>query len=216
MSKKLILFLSGVFLFFTFIGFSYLVHRDLFLQMDFNTTVRLQDNISRRLDDNFSWLSEIGKFEVMTVVLFVVFVLTRKILAGLVGFSLYVGFHLIELYGKFFVDHAPPPQFMLRTKHFVDLPQFHVRAENSYPSGHSGRALFLSAILIVLIWQSKKLNKITKIFLTGALAGYDIAMLVSRIYLGEHWTTDVVGGAILGLGLGLVSSSLLVKKSTAA
>jgi membrane-associated phospholipid phosphatase len=212
MLKKLHLIILGISFFFFFIFFSYLVHKDIFKQIDFDTTVYLQDHIPRRVDGIFSVLSEIGKFEVMLVLLIITLVFTRKIIAGLAALFLFAGFHVIELYGKFFVDHLPPPEFMLRTKHLVDFPQFHVRSEFSYPSGHAGRAAFLSIILVVLILQNRRLSPTWKIVLCFTVVGYDLCMFVSRVYLGEHWSTDVVGGGILGLSLGLLSGVLLVGK----
>lgn len=208
MKTRLSLFLVGVSLFIFFIFFSYLVHKNLFVHFDFDTTVKLQDKISRRFDGMFSVLSDIGAFEVMLVVLLVLLVVRRKIL-GIFTLGLFGAFHLIELYGKFFVNHPPPPEFMIRTEKIINFPQFYVRSQFSYPSGHAGRAGFITAFLGVWVWQSKKLSRRTKICILGVLGVYDIAMFVTRIYLGEHWATDVIGGAILGGAFGILGGAIL-------
>src|SRR3954469_4000253 len=100
MSTKVKLFLAGVGLFVLFLFFSFLVHKNLFTHFDFNMTVRFQDHISRRFDAIFSFLSDMGKFEVMSLVLGAFFVFTRKWIAGVVAFAFFGGFHLIELFGK--------------------------------------------------------------------------------------------------------------------
>src|SRR3990167_4226476 len=61
----------GGILFLLFFIVSFLVSRDAFDRVDFDMTVRLQDNISRRLDEPFSALSTIGSFEITSAAFFV-------------------------------------------------------------------------------------------------------------------------------------------------
>lgn len=208
MKHLLPLFLLSISLFFGFVLFSYLVHEDVFTAFDFDTTVRLQDNIPRRFDSFFSWFSVFGNFELLLGVLIIFFVLMRKFLAGFIAFCMFGFFHIVEIFGKFYVDHPPPPEFMLRTERLVDFPQFHVRAEFSYPSGHSGRTVFLASIFITAVLMSN-LPKQWKVILVSGISGFVFVMLLSRPYLGEHWATDVIGGALLGASFGLFSALFL-------
>lgn len=207
--KRLLLFTAGLGIFVLFVFFSYLVAREFFVQFDFDTTVRLQDNIPRRFDDFFSFFSDIGSFEPSVLILLIILALfVRKIRAAFVVLF-FAAFHFIEIYGKQFVDQLPPPEFMLRTKKIIEFPQFHIREEFSYPSGHAGRAAFICVLLFFLALKSKKLSRFQKMFIIAAIVVYDAIMFTSRVYLGEHWISDIIGGVLLGAALGILSFAVL-------
>ena len=138
----------------------------------------------------------------MTIVLLVLFIVIKRWKIGVIAVAFYGVLHFIELFGKYFVNHPPPMQFMIRSQQLPGFPQFNVRSEYSYPSGHAGRALFISVVMIIMLWQTDRFSQRTKIILTTLLVAYDLTMLLSRVILGEHWTTDVIGGSLLGAALG--------------
>lgn len=72
----------------------------------------------------------------------------------------------------------------------------------SFPSGHSSLA-FSTATSLALDY--KKWYVVVPAYLWAGSVGY------SRMYLGEHYPSDVLAGAILGIGSGYLSHWLIKK-----
>lgn len=59
----------------------------------------------------------------------------------------------------------------------------------SYPSGHAANAATVAVLAVVLL---------SRWWVAVAGSAYVVLMALSRTYLGAHWITDTIGGALLG------------------
>jgi undecaprenyl-diphosphatase len=146
---------------------------------------------SEAIDLPASIFNVVGQMEVTGVVaLALAFVWWRRRGArGLVPLLLFAGVAL-EVVLKHVVQHPGVPEEMSRGVQL--LPFGHAATPYSFPSGHMLRVTFLAALT-------------THRWAFWALV---ILMAATRLYLNEHWASDVLGGFLLGAALAAVAASL--------
>lgn len=123
---------------------------------------------------------------IILTILFSIFLILRKKYAHLIILisSMLLGL-ILELSIKSLI-HRLRPDFSL-----IQVTRF------SFPSGHTTMATIFFTILLYSIIENIKSKK-TKIILS--LTSISIILLIgfSRLYLGVHWFSDVLGGFLLG------------------
>lgn len=78
----------------------------------------------------------------------------------------------------------------------------------SFPSGHTFATTVFVLATLAIIWP--QLKKHWQRVLTGLLAaGWILLVMASRVYLRNHFTTDVLAGLFLGSGWWLLATATL-------
>ncbi len=183
-----------------FFGLSYHIATNdtLWYKWDFDMTVKIQDIVPMEWDRFLSLFSLVGNFEVISVILLGLVALKRQAW-GFAGFGVYILAIAGEFLGKSLLYHPGPPFLFNRTQPWITLPSNWVHTDFAYPSGHALRSVFVAGYLLWLIADSHISDgkKFIGYLLTSIFIGL---MLISRVSLGEHWPTDVIGGALAGAG----------------
>lgn len=204
LKDKKSIFLTGIVFFLAFFLFTFLVKKDLFTKLDFNLTVKIQDKFPRRADRLMSFFASVGKFEVVLTLLLIILFLRKKIL-GIVAFMLFGLAHLAEVFLKYVLHQPPPPYLFYRNNNPTSFAKDYINPGSSYPSGHSFRAIFMFILLSYLVFLTQKLSTQKKWLVIASVFVVSSMIIFSKIVLGEHWPTDIIGGIILGLSFGLLS-----------
>lgn len=127
--------------------------------------------------------------------------LWRKLRVDVVLFAVAVSSALLTHPLKVLVGRPRPDMTIV-----VPVPH-----DMGFPSGHAAFAILLGGALIYLAWQHVEGRRV-RWGLTGALTLLILGVGLSRVYLGVHWPSDVLGGYLFGASvlviLGLVRSCL--------
>lgn len=93
--------------------------------------------------------------------------------------------------------------FFERPRPSIEVQELDILPKNDfgYPSGHASIVSGGAVILLILFRKEKEL--LFSLILTAEAA----LVCISRIYVGDHFLFDVVGGILLGVGISLLSIS---------
>ncbi len=192
-TNKSVLFRSVLItLFIAFILLSCLVFFTPTKYLDIHISREIQEKHTPGLNTLMIWISWLGRTPVSVVMVIVsslcFLLMSYKKESLLILSTLLSG--VIGLGMKMLINRPRP------SKDLVILLE-----ETKYQSFPSGHVLFYTVFfgaLILIILRLKKIKYTLKIFLITICLSMIFLGAFSRIYLGAHWFTDVVGGFILG------------------
>jgi membrane-associated phospholipid phosphatase len=191
----LIVLLGGVFLLISH-------HYKHLVNIDDVVSIYIQDLRSDRLTESFIFITYLGSYYVsypLVLICSIYCLVNKKILTGLFIFCNFTGVRYLNEFLKEYFSRERPG-----AEHLVNVSGL------SFPSGHSMNSTAFLGFLAYLLWHyAKKSGRDVQLYLYGIIL---LILLIgmSRIYLGVHYPSDVIGGFAAG-GVWLVISIVLFR-----
>lgn len=108
---------------------------------------------------------------------------------ALLGLTTLLGVDLIDTVGKLVVARARPPlTFRVPGVSASGL---------SFPSGHAIQSAAVYGVIAVIAWRTEP--RIRPLVAGSLAAVMIVAVAAARVYLGVHWISDVLAGALFGV-----------------
>jgi undecaprenyl-diphosphatase len=184
------------------------------------------DRLNERVTTMLQSRANLGQDVLLTAMGYLGTLEVTLLLAGALALSLWKGLRLLALLPvvaigfmvtleyvlKHLVHSPPPPHDLSRVPKFMPhLLEGH--SPYSYPSGHMIRSAFLYGLVLYLATRWQLFGK------DGATLAPVLLFLIffigyGRIYLGDHWLSDVVGGVLLAAAGLLLAIGYLERKRT--
>lgn len=136
----------------------------------------------------------------ISIGILIITVILKKVKTGVIVILFLYIVHTINYIVKIIIQRPRPEILRL-------IPE----SGFSFPSGHTMAATALYGMLVYLILRSE-LNKNLKILFSVILSLMTFLVGLSRIYLGVHYASDVLGGFLLSIILLLILISINDKK----
>jgi len=106
---------------------------------------------------------------------------------------------LVQLLKKLVFAPSPRPMGVIEWSQTQLATDLELPLQFAFPSGHTTTA-FVFFTLIAMHWRRPAIQ------IFAAFCAITVA--VSRVYLMAHWITDVMAGAVLGMSIALVVSTV--------
>lgn len=199
-SKKwLIAVLSGVFIILTI-----LVKLDLLNSFDNFFYNIIASNINDFSISFYKIITFLGSTEFiisLCVFFLILFIILKKKNIGLIITGVLIISTIVNNLIKIIIMRDRPDVLSLVTEHSY-----------SFPSGHTMAAVSMYGILLYLVLKSN-IHKYLKITLSIVLSVIPILVALSRVYLGAHFMSDVIGAFLMSIILLLLEIFYIEKKS---
>lgn len=158
------------------------------------------------LDQFFYYITYLGDGLVAPFILIII--LLYNVRMGLYStFTFLTATLFSQLLKRGFFDDVNRPGFVFQWTHpypltYVDGVDRYIH--NSFPSGHATQAF---SILLCMVFLTK--NQYLKL-LFFALA---VLTSLSRVYLSQHWLTDITAGSLIGIFFSMLYYYLLIGRN---